>query len=519
MALKNLKEDGFDVTGYDARDYVGGLWNYSEDEYLSVQDSTVFNSSKYRSAISDFPFSTDVDDYPTWRQMHEYLDDYCERFDLKRHIKLSTKAVGLRREGGKWGLEVVPKGGEPRTDWFDKVVVSVGSFVKPKKPDFQGIELFEGTAVHAIDYHKPSQYKDKKVLIIGIHATTQDVAVSLSKHASKAYASHKNGMILFPRYTADHATFDQAQSLNLFFFQAFMSTWFPNFLNWMFDKVILSMSEKAFPNIPTKWNFSPAPSISVTPPLIADEIYPLLKNGFVEPCSEVKRITGPKTIELTDGTILTDIDAIIYCTGYEMAVPFLPAEFNPYPVIGEPPMLYRNIFAIHADPTVRNSLAILGQAAVPFPGFIQHELLSMAVSQVWQGKTRLPSYEGMQEWRRGYLAWRADLMSRQKIKSTFYVVFQPFGDHIRWLDQVAGTGLFENFGWSWKAWAFWWRDRELYRKCKSGLFSPAIWRLFETGRRKAWPDARRQIFEDNEIAERQVRERKEMMEGRKGKSD
>ena len=196
MALKNLKEDGFDVTGYDARDYVGGLWNYSEDESLSVQDTTIFNSSKYRAAISDFPFPPDADDFPTWQQMHKYLDSYCDHFDLKSHIKLNTKAVGLRREDGKWGLEVAPKGAEPRTDWYDKVVVAVGSFVIPKKPAFEGIELFEGTAVHAIDYHRPKQYKGKTVLLVGLHATTQDVAVSLAKYASKAYTSHKNGLVL-----------------------------------------------------------------------------------------------------------------------------------------------------------------------------------------------------------------------------------------------------------------------------------------------------------------------------------
>ena len=66
MAIKVLKEDGFDVTCYEARDYIGGIWKYSEDEYTSVQESTSFNSSRFRSAISDFPFADDVSDYPTW---------------------------------------------------------------------------------------------------------------------------------------------------------------------------------------------------------------------------------------------------------------------------------------------------------------------------------------------------------------------------------------------------------------------------------------------------------------------
>jgi hypothetical protein len=30
-ALKNLLEQGFDVTGFEKNDYVGGLWQYNED--------------------------------------------------------------------------------------------------------------------------------------------------------------------------------------------------------------------------------------------------------------------------------------------------------------------------------------------------------------------------------------------------------------------------------------------------------------------------------------------------------
>jgi len=45
-----------------------------------------------------------------------------------------------------------------------------------------------------------------------------------------------------------------------------------------------------------------------------------------------------------------------------------------------------------------------------------------------------------------------------------------------------------------------------------------FWDFSGTGRRKAWPNARKQIFEDNIAKERQIKERKEMME-KKGKSD
>ena len=62
-----------------------------------------------------------------------------------------------------------------------------------------------------------------------------------------------------------------------------------------------------------------------------------------------------------------------------------------------------------------------------------------------------------------------------------------------------------------KVLGFWWRDREFYKLCKSGIWSPAIWRLFDTGKKKTWSGARAQIYKDNEIAKKQVQHRKEYL--------
>lgn len=260
------------------------------------------------------------------------------------------------------------------------------------------------------------------------------------------------------------------------------------------------MHKQNFPDIPEDWNFLPAPSIATSPPLIADAFYRYVKSGFTTAVPEVKTIRGPKTVELVNGRILEDIDSIIYCTGYDFAVPCVPPEYNPYATQGATPTLYRNTFPLHPDPEVRNSLAFLGQAAVAFPGLMQFELAAMAISQVWRGKSTLPPLEEMKEWHRRQQEWREDLISSQKIPSRFHAAFMP-PEHIQWLDKTAGTGIFDRFGFlSWKAWKFWWTDPELYRLCLSGILTPAIWRLFETGKRQAWSGAKAQIIKDNEMA-------------------
>lgn len=306
--------------------------------------------------------------------------------------------------------------------------------------------------------------------------------------------------------------FDAALTVNVMRFMLFATTWFPSLLSWLLDTIMAASSKAAYPLVAKSWNFFPAPSIATTAPLIADEIYPLLESGFCEPVTAVAKVTGPKTVELKDGRVLEDIDAIIYTTGYDLSAPFLDQEHNPCATPGKPPQLYRGTFSLHEDAKVRNSIAFFGHAAVFFPGFVQQELIIMAASQIWIGKSSLPPLNEMRKWHLGFVNWRQNLLNRQKSEATFYTVTQPLTDHMRWMEDAAGTDVFDHFGWfSRKAWTFWWNDRKLYNLCANGLFTPTIWRLFETGKRRAWPKAREQIFLDNEAAQAQVRARSEKL--------
>lgn len=198
MMLKNLKHDGFDVTLYESRSWVGGLWKYSKDESLSTAENTVFNSSKYRTAISDFPVPESMADFPPAEQLHEYLESYCDHFDLWPHIKLNSPVKTIRRQDDQWVLEI----GKETDSWseaFDKVALSCGSFIKPRQPDFKDIDKFQGKTLHAINYHNHSQFKGKRVLIVGLHASAQDVVSSLSKYASHVYLSHRSGLVMVSR--------------------------------------------------------------------------------------------------------------------------------------------------------------------------------------------------------------------------------------------------------------------------------------------------------------------------------
>lgn len=198
MATKNFLECGFEVTCYEARPYVGGLWNFSDDALLSVAETTIFNSSRYRSAISDYPFDNDTDDFPTWRQMCRYLEGYTDKFQLREHIEFNCKVKRVSRAGKKWRVEIGPKDGENFSKEFDKVAVAIGTFHEPKYAVLPGVEKFTGTKVHSLHFNGvQSSFKGKRVLCVGIHASAQDVVTALKRQrASQVYASHKNGVIM-----------------------------------------------------------------------------------------------------------------------------------------------------------------------------------------------------------------------------------------------------------------------------------------------------------------------------------
>jgi dimethylaniline monooxygenase (N-oxide forming) len=106
-ATKAFLDDGFQVTGFEAREYVGGLWKDSHDATISVHATTVFNSSKWRTAFSDFPFGDEADTYPTAAQIHhQYFESYAGHFGLREKYRLGTKVLQTRHTGKQWAVTV-----------------------------------------------------------------------------------------------------------------------------------------------------------------------------------------------------------------------------------------------------------------------------------------------------------------------------------------------------------------------------------------------------------------------------
>jgi len=100
-----------------------------------------------------------------------------------------------------------------------------------------------------------------------------------------------------------------------------------------------------------------------------------------------------RTVEFEDGTRESNVDAILYCTGYFYSFPFISNLPDPLTTTGERvENLYHHLF-YRPNPTL--ALPVLNQKVIPFPFA---EAQASVLSRVFSGRLPLPSEKEMEEW-------------------------------------------------------------------------------------------------------------------------
>ncbi|KAH8660304.1 flavin monooxygenase-like protein [Xylariales sp. PMI_506] len=493
-ALKELRGAGFDVTLFERRDDIGGIWTWTPDRTVTtaLKETRVCNN-KFLVSMTDFPMPKEYPPFIGSQELGAYLRAYGRHFDLHKNVKFGKTVTAVRKTNGsrKWQLVFADEPDKPQE--FDRVVWATGGFVNAKAVVLEGQEKFAGRILHSQDVRDLEEFKDENVVILGIGNTAGDIAISLVNHAKEVYISHRRGVKITKRADTNGVPADLllSESNNGILWRLEASA------PWLWAKIMDSAVDGNFKahwgeNKP-EWGLVQCPSIRDGFHLIMcnDDLVPFIKEGKITSTKGIKRITGPKSVELDDGTVLEDIDTIIASIGYKDdmgllsdAVSFVPAPGDAAPL----PNLYMGIF----PPEHPDSFAILSNVHVNAPQIPVRDLAAMALTQIWLGNSKLPDRPAMDAWLINHQAWigariaRSHGVHRGEVPSIQYMPF---------LHEAAGTGLLEHLGWGPKAWKFWWSDSELYRAVAHGPSTGLAYRLFETGKRPAWEGARKAILE------------------------
>jgi hypothetical protein len=397
-----LKARGISFDCFEKGSNVGGLWRYGNDSGLSSAYSSLFiNTSRKVMAYRAYPMPDDYPDYPHHSQVAAYFDDYVDHFGLREHIRFRTEVKQVTPvEGGGW--DVTTDRGQ--THRYRAVLVANGHHWDPKLPDYPG--EFLGDTLHSHYYRTNDDFAGKNVLVVGFGNSAVDIACDTGRVARQVFLSTRRGAHVLPKYLRGQPVDELVTPAN-----SRLPFWVTRI---MFARLLKqaqgSMEDYGLPR--------PDHRLGEAHPTISSELLPAIGHGRVKPKPGIERLEA-HAVRFADGSE-EPIDAIVWCTGYRISFPFIPADVlevkdNELP-------LYKMVVPPELDGLYFIALLQPLGAIMPLA-----EAQSEWVADLLAGESALPSREEM--WKE--IRRRREALGRRYVRSTRHTIQVDFFPYLR----------------------------------------------------------------------------------------
>lgn len=284
----------------DASDNIGGNW------YHGVYETAHIISSRKITQFTHFPMPDDYPDFPSARNMLDYLNAFCDRFDLREQIELNRTVNYVRPvENNLW--EVTFADGEQRI--YKGILLCNGHHWCKRFPKFSG--QFNGEIIHSKDYKHPDQLHGKQVLVIGAGNSACDIAAEAGRVSAKSVLSMRESVWFIPKTFAGIPVADLMQE--------WMPQWYQRLMAYAIIRLSFGTHKDYGLSQPNHRVFDKHPTLN-------NEVPYYIKHGRIIPKPAVSRLDGWE-VEFVDGS-REAFDLIVCATGYHVAYPFLPPELQ-----------------------------------------------------------------------------------------------------------------------------------------------------------------------------------------------
>ncbi|GAA3950974.1 NAD(P)-binding domain-containing protein [Streptomyces marokkonensis] len=376
-----LKERGIGFVCLERAPDVGGIWRQPEagergPGYLSLH----LNTAKQLTGYAGFPMPDSYPLYPRHSQVAAYLRSFAEWAGIREHVELRTEVVSVGQDAdGMWTVVSRDADGATTSRRFERVIVASGHHTDPALPDTlpAGSDSFTGRILHSLDYRDGGDFAGQRVVVVGLGASAVDIAADLSRHAAETVLSVRRGLHIVPKQLYGKSLDEIAEA------PWWNEMSFAERRKWAEEALLVARGRLADYGLPEPDHplFSSATTLS-------DEILSRIRHGAVTPKPAIASFDGDRVV-FTDGTRVA-ADAVVYCTGFHMTFPFLPAGC---PVAADGSVeLYRRVV-----PADRPGLYFVG--LVRPVGAITRLVEAQAqwVARIIGGEAELPAADGMRE--------------------------------------------------------------------------------------------------------------------------
>lgn len=348
-ACRVLQARGIDFVCFEKGSGIGGLWRFKNDNgQSSAYRSLHINTSKRKMEYDDLPMPDDYPDFPHHEQITAYFEHYVEHFGLGPFIRFRHEVTQAQPCEEGWELQFA----DGRKERFTHLIVANGHHWDPKWPDPAPPGEFGGTITHShyfIDPSSPNDLRGKRVVVVGMGNSAMDIACELSRKgvADTVWLSARSGVHIMPKYFGGnvldyllrHPTARPGiveRLLHLLPLRA-RRRLFSAYVERLVERAVGRPEQFGLPKPQYKFHQNH--------PTISNEIHARLGSGDLLPKPAIRAYHGDE-VEFTDGS-RERVDAIVYCTGYNIRFPFLSADVID-PKDNEV-ALYKRIFDLRHD--------------------------------------------------------------------------------------------------------------------------------------------------------------------------
>jgi hypothetical protein len=365
--LRALTARGFDAVAFERRPCVGGVWALRDDERpTAAYRSLHLITSRDRTEYAELPMPDGTPDYPSRDAVGRYLEGYAERFGLLERIRLGDGVAGARRADDGWEIELE----SGKRERFDMLVVSNGHNEEAKWPDPPYPGEFDGRQLHALDYAEADEFRDQNVLVVGMGNSAMDIATDISLVADRTYLSARHGTWVIPKRLLGQPA-DQI-----------IKPWVAVHVPWQIRQPLSQMLLRLTVGPPERYGLpEPSRGLFQDHPTITDTVLSRISHGELTPKPGIDAL-APGSVSFTDGSE-EQVDAIVWCTGYRVSMPFLDEALT-----GPDPKqlpLYKRIF--HLDCPDLFFIGLMQSTGSAFP-IVERQ--AQILAEHLAGKWRLP---------------------------------------------------------------------------------------------------------------------------------